>query len=261
MSARLIKNKDGDERTTFVAFNIPQANPSARRHNGEATPFLPPERSLSQSAPAATAHATPAQGTLAVGAEAEGSAALAPAFDIEEARAEGERIVTEAEIRAAEIEHAARTRGLAEGRAAAETEIARAVEALRAQLSQSIVEVADLRAEVSAQAEHELVRLAVEIAKKIIHREVTVDSEIALTLARVALARVHRSAVATIRLHPDDYAYVKTHCERLEGHCSIELVEDRAVSRGGCFVQTEMGDIDARIEQQFAEIERSFFGR
>jgi flagellar assembly protein FliH len=120
--------------------------------------------------------------------------------------------------------------------------------------------VSNLRAEVALRAERDLIRLAVEIAKKIIHREVTVDGEIALTLARVALSRVHNRAVATVRLHPDDHAYISTRVARLEGHGSLELVADASIGRGGCLVQAEMGDVDARIEQQFAEIERSFFG-
>jgi flagellar assembly protein FliH len=38
----------------------------------------------------------------------------------------------------------------------------------------------------------------------------------------------------------------------------VELVEDRSIGLGGCIVQSEMGEIDARIEQQFAEIEQEF---
>jgi flagellar biosynthesis/type III secretory pathway protein FliH len=36
-------------------------------------------------------------------------------------------------------------------------------------------------------------------------------------------------------------------------------VADKSVERGGCLVQTECGDVDARIEEQFREVERAFF--
>ena len=35
-----------------------------------------------------------------------------------------------------------------------------------------------------------------------------------------------------------------------------DLVPDPTVQRGGCVVKTDMGEVDARIERQFAEIER-----
>jgi flagellar assembly protein FliH len=59
-------------------------------------------------------------------------------------------------------------------------------------------------------------------------------------------------------LHPDDFAYISAHKERLEAGHALELVEDRSIGRGGCLVHTEVGDVDTRIEQQFAEIERAF---
>src|SRR4029434_4121362 len=99
-------------------------------------------------------------------------------------------------------------------------------EDLRTQLTQSLDDLGRLKAEIAARTEGDLVRLALEIAKKVVHREVKVDHEVALTLARVALARLHSRAVATVRLHPDDYAYVISHRERLGCDRAVEIVED-----------------------------------
>ena len=180
--------------------------------------------------------------------------------DLEQARAEAERIIAEARAEASEIERTARERGMREARATAQAEVAHLAEPLLFQLAQTIEEVAALRSDIAERGERDLVKLAIEIAKKIVHREVTTDSEIALALARVTLSRLHNRAEAKVHLHPDDFAYVGKHADRLANGSAIELVEDRAVGRGGCLVETEMGDTDARIEQQFAEIERSFLG-
>lgn len=174
------------------------------------------------------------------------------------ARKEANGLIAEAQVRAAEIERAARERGRAEAQAQAQVELERAVEELRARLTASLGELAGLRRQLAARAERDLVQLALAIAKKIVQREVKVDHEVALTLTRVALGRLHNRAGATVRLHPDDYAYVLAHRERLNSEAAIELVEDAAVGPGGCIVQSEMGEIDARIEQQFAEIEQDF---
>ena len=135
-----------------------------------------------------------------------------------------------------------------------------AVADLRGQLTASLNELASLKVDMAARAEKDLVRLALAIAHKVVQREVRVDHEIALTLTRVALARVHSRAGAVVRLHPDDYTYVSAHRAKLNSEAAIEIVEDRNVGPGGCIVQSEMGEIDARIEQQFAEIEQDFLG-
>lgn len=176
---------------------------------------------------------------------------------IDEARLEAARLIAEARHQASEIEREAYERGLSESRARLAVEVEEASQPLRERMAQSLSDITKLHTTIAVRAERDLVQLAIEIAKKIVHREVTVDREVALTLARVALARLHTRTTASVHLHPDDYAYLSAHPERL-GNGSIEIVEDRSVGRGGCLVRTEMGDLNATIEQQFAEIERGF---
>jgi flagellar assembly protein FliH len=195
--------------------------------------------------------AAPGEPGRAAQAEAEAAAA------INAARAEAHRVVAQAEAQAAEIERQALERGLREAEAAMNAEVNRAVADLRDQLARSLGELAELRKTLAAEAERELVRLALEIARKVVRREVAVDPDIPLTLARVALARVHRAAAA-VRLHPDDFEYVTSRREELRPGGMIEIVADPAVGRGGCVVVSERGDIDARLDEQFANIERGF---
>jgi flagellar assembly protein FliH len=186
------------------------------------------------------------------------AAETTPDAIVEKARAEAAEIMAEARLRATEIERAARERAASEAREIAEAEAEAEIEPMRAELAQSLELVMALREQVAAVAEYEMVQLAVEIAKKIVRREVTVDREIVISLARVALSRLHNRAVATVRLNPEDYQYVAMHRERLTTAGSINLIADPSITRGGCLVETELGDVDARIEQQFGEIERGF---
>jgi flagellar assembly protein FliH len=241
MSARLIKNAEGAAPSAYLPYALPEA-------------AIMPETGSSP-APAAFHAGAPQPAPVDdTSAPAEARAIL------EAAHAQAEMIIAEARGRAASIEREAREQGEARARAIAAEEVAQAVAPLREQLSQTINEVEGLRAAITRRAESDLVRLAIEIAKKIVHREVTTDREIALTLARVALARLHSRAAAALHLHPDDYAYVAARRERLEASGAIDLIEDRSIGRGGCLIRTDMGDVDARIEQQFAEIERGFLG-
>lgn len=253
MSARLIKKSENPSVIDFSPFLSP--NTSQQRQTGTVTPFVPKAKSEVTLQPQILAPLGEAAGeSNDADSHLEGKRVSA------DERAEAERLIAEAQARAGQIEREASERGLAEARVKAEAEIARLVEPLRQQLAQTIEEAANLRVSIAERAERDLVKLAIEIAKKVVHRQVTIDSEVALTLARVALARIHNRAQAKIYLHPDDFAYVTNHLDSSASGSSVELVEDRAISRGGCLIETEMGDIDARIEQQFAELERSFLG-
>lgn len=181
-----------------------------------------------------------------------------PASLIEQARAEAAQILSQAADQVDEIERVARENAMAEARAAIAAEAATEAAGLRAQLAQTLEEVTDLREQMATYAEHEMVQLAIEIAKKIVRREVTVDREIVISLARVALSRLHNRVLASVRLHPEDYQYVAAHREKLGTVSTIKLIEDGSISRGGCLIETDFGDVDARIEQQFNEIERGF---
>ena len=264
MSARLIKGGDGAGVTAYMPFAMP-----AVTTDGAPQPHRPPAQP--HQLPAAdfagfgadNAAAFPAlanEGAAANESHDEAAAEIDAGALVAEAQAEAERLLAGARTGAAEVERQARERGMAEARAHAEGEIARLVEPLRAQFAESLDEVAALREHLAAQAEREMVRLAVEIAKKIVQREVTMDAEITLTLARVALSRINSRTVAIVRLNPEDFAYVNARRDRLGANVSVEIVSDASVGRGGCLVETESGDVDARIEQQFAEIERSLLG-
>src|SRR5206468_448825 len=117
---------------------------------------------------------------------------LAPSAQASIAALEQQLAETRASISAAE--QAAYERGYGEGRAAAETEVAGRTEAelepLRRQFADTLEELSGLRAQLFGEHEREIIELAVGIARKIVQREVTVDREIVLAIAKVALARL-----------------------------------------------------------------------
>lgn len=178
------------------------------------------------------------------------------------ARSEAEAVIEEARAQRAAIESAAREAGYAAGRAEALAAGEEELVAIKAAFQDSILKLQRLREELVGQCEQEIIRLVLEVSKKIVQREVSADREIVLTLIRVALARISDNTPATIRVHHDDYQFLEARRhEFLSGENGIvHVVEDRSISRGGCVIETEFGQIDARIEQQFKEIERGFLG-
>lgn len=173
---------------------------------------------------------------------------------LQNARDEAAQIVAEAEEQSAIMAEAARDRLTAEIRSQLEAEMNVKVNEIRDDFAAAIQQVSSLSGEIIAQSETEMVELALEIAKKIVGREVTIDREVALTLVKISLAKLHNRTFAKVLLNPEDFTYMQSHLEKADFHGSIELIEDRSISLGGCLIQTETGEIDARIESQFDEI-------
>lgn len=161
----------------------------------------------------------------------------------------------------AALEREAFTKGYAQGeRAGAEASAARA-EAMLRRLAQTLDDLQALRGDLIRRTEREVVDLALAIAKKVLQREVTLDHDLMLAMARVALDRLADVSTASIRLHPDDYAgvmlgrgpaAVTTH--------GVHVVADASVRRGGCVVQSEFGSVDIGVATQIDELTHALFG-
>lgn len=183
---------------------------------------------------------------------------------LHEAQKQADEIINKAEAYQADVQQAAMEKGLNEARQTFEKEVAERVEAevsaVRENLVQTIAQISSLESEITSKIETELLEFSLEIAKKVVGREVTIDREVALTLVKISLAKLHSRTFAQIYLNPQDLAFVDAHRDRLNFQGSIELIEDNSVTSGGCLIHTETGDIDARIESQFDEIAHGLLG-
>lgn len=145
-------------------------------------------------------------------------------------------------------------------RAGAEAAAARS-EAVLQRLKQTIGELQALRAEMIHKTERQVVQLSIAIAKRIVHREISLDPELLSAMARVALDRLGDAATATIRLHPDDYAATAGATSDGGTESSVvRVVADPVVRRGGCLVQSEFGLIDVSADAQIQELATALLG-
>lgn len=203
--------------------------------------------------------------SLSENSQAENSSHIDPNEFLEEknniikaAYQEAEHIIAEAQKRAVSIEKSAYEQGLGQAKIDAANELVIALEENRNQLSQALEELAILREQISSYMEQELVNLSIEIAKKVVHQEVTTQRDVVVSLIQASLAKLQNRVIAQIRVHPDDYEYLVENTEKIATGKTFDLISDKSINRGGCLVETEFGVIDGRIEQQFAEIERGF---
>jgi len=200
------------------------------------------------------APARPAMPMPAAAAAPAGTAATPVAAPVND-----DSLMAEHRERLAALEREAFTKGYAQGERAGLEAGGKRAEAMLRRVAQTIEELGGLRQTLIHETEREMVQLALTLARRVVHREVTLDPELAAALAHVALERLGTNTPATIRLNPEDYTIVAQDSSRWGGQ-TVTVVPDPAISRGGCLVESAFGSVDATIERQFDELSRALFG-
>ena len=145
-----------------------------------------------------------------------------------------------------------------EGQATARREAAAQMDAMNLQVARAVEELAGLRQRFRHEAEEDVVALAMAIARRILHRELTVAPEALLGLVKAALEKIDLREVHRVRVSRPDAAMVTQHLEKMGLPRPIEVVADPGLPRGSAILDSSRGALDASVETQLAEIERGF---
>jgi flagellar assembly protein FliH len=101
------------------------------------------------------------------------------------------------------------------------------------------------------------VHLSLEIARKIIHRESTIDPELVAVMVTIALKRVNGHHSIEVRVSSHDYKRV---CDAILGtNASIPVKEDMGLERGDFIIDTIETHLDGRISSQIDAVGRALF--
>jgi flagellar assembly protein FliH len=128
-------------------------------------------------------------------------------------------------------------------------------------LAHSIDVVAGLRNRIRREAESDLVKLSIAIARRILHRELSVDPEAISGLMKAALEKVQSQEIHRVRVHPDLEAAVRKVLEGLASGRSVQVVADGGRESGDVVFETTRGNLDASIDTQLQEIGRGLADR
>ena len=145
-----------------------------------------------------------------------------------------------------------------EGQAAARQDLAGQIETMNGRLARTIEELTGLRRRFRQEAEEDVVALAIAIARRILHRELTVAPEALLGLVKAALEKLEAREVHRVRVSHQDAAMVQQYLEKMGLPRQVEIVGDPGVERGALIFDTSRGALDASTQTQLAEIERGF---
>ena len=158
------------------------------------------------------------------------------------------------------VEREAYQRGFSEGSSIAKQQAAAEQKPVLERLSQCLAELSSLRSGLRRQAETDVVKLSVAIARRVLHRELTLDPESIAALIRVALDKLESRDLCRVRVHPDQEPILRGLLERFSGS-KVELLSDAALNKGDVLLETANGTVDASVDAQLREIERGLADR
>jgi flagellar assembly protein FliH len=181
---------------------------------------------------------------------------------IQRVRGEAMQIIqqarTEAEVLRSEAQQAGRAAAEAAVEQVLDQKVAQQMATLLPALKSAVQKVEDAKQDWLRHWETAAIDLALQIARRVIHRELANRPEISQEWLREALQLAAGSSDVVIRLSPKDAETVGRAAEDLAAvftpTARARVVADDTISPGGCRVETEFGSVDQQLETQLARI-------
>ena len=134
------------------------------------------------------------------------------------------------------------------------------IQPLVERLGRTIADLVELRSQTLQRAESDLVKLSIEIARRVLHRELAAGPAAIDSLVQAALRKLESQEIHRVRVHPDHQAAVRACLERLGRGRQVEVIGDATQELGAAIFDTARGMLDASVSTQLAEIERGLQG-
>jgi flagellar assembly protein FliH len=153
------------------------------------------------------------------------------------------------------------TAGVRAGEDAARQKLEGEVNAAVEELAETIAGLAGTRTETIRRAEADVVRLSIEIARRVLHRELATDNAAMEALIKAALEKLQGQEIYRVRVNPERQQAIRDALGRSARGQAIEVIADPAQPKGGAVFEIGRGALDASVETQLAEIEQSLIGQ
>ncbi|MGE5545152.1 MAG: FliH/SctL family protein [Bacillota bacterium] len=180
---------------------------------------------------------------------------------IADAREEAEEIRLKAEKEAALLKEQAIDHGYHEGWEKAREEARQQIEKARQESEDLVEQAKQERIGIIRSCESIIVRMSMDIAQKIVEKELTTNPDIIIELVKNILDYMNTAEFYKILVNPDDFVTLAAEFGKQSLFSSvndrIQILADENVSRGGCVVETDLGLVDATLETRVSSLEES----
>jgi flagellar assembly protein FliH len=168
-----------------------------------------------------------------------------------------EQLLAQAELASADIELAGEE-ARAEARREWEKELEERVAEERSSVQKACEEFRRERAKYFAGVEAEVVKLALAIAARVLHREAVLDPLLLTGVVRIALEKVEEGSATVLRV-PANSVSMWRQVFAASSELSLQVVGDERLTEGQCVLDTNVGRVELGVSAQLEEIERGFF--
>ena len=179
----------------------------------------------------------------------------------QEAEKERKNLLSSTEEKVEEIKSTAYQEGFESGLQQGIQQRYDEAEPLVMQISSVLAQLNSLRNVVRFQAEEELVKLALQIAKNVVAEEIKLNNSVIKNIVQVALHETEVQGKIYLFLHPDDYEFLVNSKSDLERYLSDEqtlvLRQNPEMKPGSIYVESDEEIISRSIEGQFEKLEET----
>jgi flagellar assembly protein FliH len=152
----------------------------------------------------------------------------------------------------------ARSEATVEARLLWQAELEERIAEERTRLQRVEEEFRQQRTKYFAGVESEIVRLALAIAARVLHREAKLDPLLLSGVVKVALEKVAKDSSVVLRVPSSEVErWQDVFASNQES--ALKLVGDERLGAGECVLETNVGRVELGVSAQLEEIERGFF--
>ena len=175
----------------------------------------------------------------------------------EEVAALDRRLRSQEEQRSVDLQMA-RSEARAEARIEWQQELEATIAEERKAVFKTCADFVRERARYFAGVEAEVVKLALAIAARVLHRETKLDPLLLAGVVRVALEKVAGDSATVLRV-PVDAVERWSEVFAKSPESSLRVMGDERLGAGECVLETNVGRVELGVSAQLKEIERGFF--
>jgi len=179
----------------------------------------------------------------------------------EEKFREAEQAIEDAQLKSIEIEKQAYEKGIEDGKAEGREEIVSKASLIIEGIENVLKEITAYKDDFPKIYEREVIGLIKGIAQKVVHVQAKIDSRVILKNIYKAFDILSDRVEVKLNINPGDMDFVNENrpefFANVKGLQSVTIEADPDIARGGCFIETQYGDVDARIQTQLEKVESS----
>ncbi len=117
--------------------------------------------------------------------------------------------------------------------------------------------------ETIALVEHDIVKLVINIAAKVVGDEIRNNQEAILGVVRETISACSNRDNVVLKVSPEDYEFIVENEEKLrssvKGLNELEIKKDGTLEKGSCVIDTGFGSIDGSVDVRMESIRKAFY--